>query len=100
MLAIRNARCAIEWPDDELRVFATLRGPLFALGDDALLAYRHRVGRFHAQRRFDAKALEALEEPERAVADALAGAGRAVGPAAWRVKVVNAGLLPPRLREQ
>ena len=33
--AIRNALCAIEWPDDELRVFATLRGTLFALGDDA-----------------------------------------------------------------
>jgi ATP-dependent exoDNAse (exonuclease V) beta subunit len=42
--AVRNALIAIEWPDDELAVFATLRGPLFALGDDALLAYRFAVG--------------------------------------------------------
>ena len=28
--AIRAALAAIEWPDDELSVFATLRGPLFA----------------------------------------------------------------------
>src|SRR5262249_51804325 len=30
--------------DDELKVFATLRGPLFALSDEALLAYRQQVG--------------------------------------------------------
>jgi ATP-dependent exoDNAse (exonuclease V) beta subunit len=39
--AVRNALCAIERPDDELAVFATLRGPLFALSDAQLLAYRH-----------------------------------------------------------
>jgi ATP-dependent exoDNAse (exonuclease V) beta subunit len=69
VLAIRNALCAIEWPDDELRVFATLRGPLFALGDDPLLAFRHRVGRFHPLRRLDGDALEASD---REVAEALA----------------------------
>lgn len=42
--AVRNALVAIEWPDDELRVYATLRGPFFALPDDALLAYRHAAG--------------------------------------------------------
>jgi ATP-dependent helicase/nuclease subunit A len=42
--AMVNALTAIEWPDDELAVFATLRGPFFALGDDALLAYRHILG--------------------------------------------------------
>ncbi len=42
ILAVRNALSAIEWPDDELSVFATLRGPFFAIQDDALLAYRHR----------------------------------------------------------
>ena len=41
VLALRNALAAIEWPDDELSVYATLRGPFFALGDDALLAFRH-----------------------------------------------------------
>ncbi|MEM9384132.1 MAG: UvrD-helicase domain-containing protein [Pseudomonadota bacterium] len=40
VLALRNALAAIEWPDDELRVFATLRGPLFAFSDEALLAFR------------------------------------------------------------
>jgi ATP-dependent helicase/nuclease subunit A len=44
---IRVALTAIEWPDDELSVFATLKGSLFALRDDVLLEYRHRVGRFH-----------------------------------------------------
>jgi len=43
-IALRNALVAIEWPDDELRVFATLRGPFFALSDEALLAFRQYVG--------------------------------------------------------
>ena len=73
VLAIRNALCAIEWPEDELRVFATLRGPLFALGDDALLAFRHRVGRLHPLRRFD---LDSLEDTDRAVGEALEILGR------------------------
>ncbi len=42
--AVRSAFTAIEWPDDELSVYATLRGPFFALGDDALLAYRAAIG--------------------------------------------------------
>lgn len=42
--AVRNALISIEWPDDELAVYATLRGPFFALGDDALLAYREAAG--------------------------------------------------------
>jgi ATP-dependent exoDNAse (exonuclease V) beta subunit len=47
VLAIRNALAAIEWPEDQLSVFATLRGPLFALGDDALLAYKHTQRTLH-----------------------------------------------------
>jgi ATP-dependent helicase/nuclease subunit A len=43
VIALRNALTAIEWPDDELRVFATLRGPFFALSDEALLTYRQQV---------------------------------------------------------
>jgi ATP-dependent exoDNAse (exonuclease V) beta subunit len=43
VIALRNAFAAIEWPDDELRVFATLRGPFFALGDEALLVFRQGV---------------------------------------------------------
>jgi ATP-dependent exoDNAse (exonuclease V) beta subunit len=42
--AIRAALAAIEWPDDELSVFATVRGPFFAVGDEALLEWTHRFG--------------------------------------------------------
>jgi ATP-dependent exoDNAse (exonuclease V) beta subunit len=44
---LRAALMAIEWPDDQLNVFATLRGALFAVGDEELLEYRHRYGAFH-----------------------------------------------------
>jgi ATP-dependent helicase/nuclease subunit A len=44
---IRSALTAIEWPDDELSVFATLKGSLFALRDDSLLEFRQHVGRLH-----------------------------------------------------
>ena len=45
----RSARRSppIEWPDDELSVFATLKGSLFAIDDEALLEFRHRFGAFH-----------------------------------------------------
>ena len=45
--SIRAALAAIEWPDDELSVFATLRGPLFAIGDEELLEWKQRFGGFH-----------------------------------------------------
>ncbi|HEY4730367.1 MAG TPA: UvrD-helicase domain-containing protein, partial [Myxococcales bacterium] len=51
VLAMRSAATAIEWPDDELAVFAALKGPLFALGDDALVLFRERHGRLHPLRR-------------------------------------------------
>src|SRR3954467_14996581 len=44
---IRAALAAIEWPDDELSVFATLKGSLFAIDDEHLLEFRHRFGVFH-----------------------------------------------------
>jgi ATP-dependent exoDNAse (exonuclease V) beta subunit len=44
---IRAALAAIEWPDDELSVFATLKGSLFAVDDELLLEFRHRFGSFH-----------------------------------------------------
>ena len=44
---LRVALTAIEWPDDQLSVFATLRGALFAIGDEELLEYHHLGGRFH-----------------------------------------------------
>ena len=44
---LRAALMAIEWPDDQLSVFATLRGALFALGDEELLEYHHHARSFH-----------------------------------------------------
>jgi ATP-dependent exoDNAse (exonuclease V) beta subunit len=45
--ALRTALLAVERPDDELSVFATLRGPFFALSDEQLLVFRHQGGRLH-----------------------------------------------------
>jgi ATP-dependent exoDNAse (exonuclease V) beta subunit len=44
---LRAALAAVEWPDDELSVFATLRGALFAIGDEELLEYHHVHRGFH-----------------------------------------------------
>ena len=44
---LRAALAAIEWPDDELSVFATLRGALFAIDDETLMDYRHRQKVLH-----------------------------------------------------
>ncbi|OFV92572.1 MAG: hypothetical protein A3H95_06670 [Acidobacteria bacterium RIFCSPLOWO2_02_FULL_64_15] len=44
---LRAALSAIEWPDDELSVFATIRGALFAFDDETLLDYWHRYRSFH-----------------------------------------------------
>lgn len=54
--AIRTALRAIEWPSDELAVYATLAGPIFAVPDEQLWAYRRRYDRLHP--------LEALSEGE------------------------------------
>jgi ATP-dependent exoDNAse (exonuclease V) beta subunit len=65
-LALLATLRAIEWPSDELSVFATLRGPFLALGDDVLLAFRARHGAPHPLRRLDA-----LDPALREVGDAL-----------------------------
>jgi ATP-dependent helicase/nuclease subunit A len=66
--AIRNALAAIERPDDELCVYATLRGPLFALADGALLRFRETYRSLHPFRQVPDDLPLALKE----VADALA----------------------------
>lgn len=50
---LRAALTAIEWPEDELSVFATLKGSLFAIPDDLLLRYRHLHGRLHPFHKLD-----------------------------------------------
>ncbi len=47
---LRTALRAVEWPDDELSVFAVLRGSLYAVLDDTLLKFRNAHGRFHPMR--------------------------------------------------
>ena len=66
--ALRNALGAIERPDDELAVFATLRGPLFALDDGALLRFRAAAGSLHPFRKLLADLPAELTE----IGDALA----------------------------
>jgi hypothetical protein len=66
--AIRNALTAIEWPDEELAVFATLRGPMFAFTDAELLSYRTLCTTLHAFKQSPDDLPESLNE----VAGALA----------------------------
>lgn len=44
---LRAALTAIEWPEDELSVFATLKGSLFAIPDETLLLHKLRFKRLH-----------------------------------------------------
>jgi ATP-dependent helicase/nuclease subunit A len=48
--AVRTALTAIEWPEDELSVYATLHGPLFAVGEEELLEYHSVARAFHPYR--------------------------------------------------
>jgi ATP-dependent helicase/nuclease subunit A len=52
--ALSNALRAIEWPDDEFSVYATLRGPFFSFHDEDLVAYRCMHGRLDPIRRLGA----------------------------------------------
>ncbi len=64
---IRNALTAIEWPSDELAVFATLRGPLFAFTDSQLLGFRTQFSTLHPFKRLPDNLPESFVE----VAEAL-----------------------------
>jgi ATP-dependent helicase/nuclease subunit A len=48
--ALRTALTAIEWPEDELSVYATVHGPLFAVGEEELLEYHAAAHGFHPYR--------------------------------------------------
>jgi ATP-dependent exoDNAse (exonuclease V) beta subunit len=47
---VRAALHAVEWPDDELSVFAVLRGSLCAIADDTLLRFKNAHGPFRPMR--------------------------------------------------
>ncbi len=68
---MRAALAAVEWPEDELSVFATLRGALFAIPDHVLLRFRHEHGKFHPFREWPEGA-HADYEPVRQVLALLA----------------------------
>jgi ATP-dependent exoDNAse (exonuclease V) beta subunit len=70
VLAVRNAVAAIEWPDDELSVFAALKGPFFALADEELLLWRAERGALRPRALPDAQPGALPEEPG-GVAEAL-----------------------------
>lgn len=53
VMALRTALFAIDRPDDELSVYATLRGPFFAFTDEALFAFKSALGKLHPLRPFD-----------------------------------------------
>jgi ATP-dependent helicase/nuclease subunit A len=58
VMALRSALAAIEWPEDTLSVYAVLHGPFFAIGDDAILAFKHRQKHLHPLRKADAPLTE------------------------------------------
>jgi ATP-dependent exoDNAse (exonuclease V) beta subunit len=49
---MRAALTAVEWPEDELAVFAALKGALFAVPDHILLRFRHEHGALHPFREY------------------------------------------------
>ena len=72
--AMRNALTAIEWPDDEYSVYATLRGPFFAFHDEDLVAFRHVHSKLHPIQWLDLDRADAptfASDAQRAVATAL-----------------------------
>ena len=84
---LRAALAAVEWPEDALNVYATLRGALFAIGEETLLEYWHTHPR-HRFHPFDVP--EDLAPRLQPVGDALAllrtlHAGRNHRPAAETV---------------
>lgn len=56
VVALRAALEAIEWPNDELSVYAVLRGPLLSVSDEEMLCFRHDHSSLRPLQRFDDEA--------------------------------------------
>jgi len=67
VLGVRNVLMAIEWPDDALNVYATLRGPFYGFNDETLFLFREATGSLHPLQ----PAQDRLEPHLQPVADAL-----------------------------
>jgi len=76
VIALRNALCAVEWPDDRLRTWAALRGPLFGIPDELLLRYCEAGCSLHTRAPRDREAIDPELWP---VADGLDLLGRLHG---------------------
>jgi ATP-dependent exoDNAse (exonuclease V) beta subunit len=76
---LRAALSAIEWPEDELALFAALKGSLFAIDDCTLLRFRHEVGPLHPFRKLPEPLpteFEPVAEALRLIADLHRGRNR------------------------
>ena len=88
---LRAALTAIEWPDDELSVYATLRGSLFWVRDALLLRFRDEFGSLYPFRPIP-ESLEADLSPVAAGGSKHPVSGRRViGPALVAWAVIGAG---------
>jgi ATP-dependent exoDNAse (exonuclease V) beta subunit len=67
VIAMRNILGAIERPDDELTVFAAMRGPVLALTDAALLEFRMTLGHLHPFAKLPDDIPDSLKEVKRAL---------------------------------
>ena len=66
IMASRALLAAIEWPEDELHVYASLHGPFLAVDDASLFRFKSEVGRLHP--------LRPLSEEQRRAHPEVAGA--------------------------
>ena len=91
---LRAALTAIEWPDDELSVFAALKGSLFAIPDGALLRFKQTSGTLHPFRRLP----DPMDSEFQPIAEALALLAKLHRQRNWRpiVETVNALLKETR----
>ena len=80
---VRAALNAIEWPDDELSLYATLRGALFSFSDNLLLRYRTEIGSLYPFRPVQ----ESLPEEFKPIAEALTFLGELHRQRNWRSAV-------------
>jgi len=80
---VRAALNAIEWPDDELSLYATLRGALFSFSDNLLLRYRTEIGSLYPFRPVQGS----LPEEFKPIAEALTFLGELHRQRNWRSAV-------------
>jgi ATP-dependent helicase/nuclease subunit A len=63
VIALRAVLSALEWPDDALHVYATLRGPFVAFHDETLLAFKQHTKHLHPLGPVDRAALPLALQP-------------------------------------